>query len=106
MLNKNHNRTASDYLFNEKSNALKETTNLELIDRAMSRRKEVSFNKDIDVRIFRKDSKNLKLIESYLQPLSVQPLLEQQKFNKDDSTKSLEQKPNGNKIFSITLLIK
>ena len=64
----------------------------------MSRKKEVSFNKDIDVRIFRKDSKNLKLIESYLQPLSVQPLLEQ-KSHKDDSTKALDQKPNGKKNF-------
>lgn len=39
-----------------------------------STRKNVSFNKEIDVGIFRKDSKNLKLIESYLQPLPVQNL--------------------------------
>lgn len=38
----------------------------------MNRR--VSFNKEIDVRVFTKNSKNTKLIESYLQPLTATPL--------------------------------
>ena len=38
----------------------------------MSRR--VSFNKEIDVRVFMKNSKNTKLIESYLQPLTATPI--------------------------------
>ncbi len=50
-----------------------DSSNIDIIDRPnlSSTRKNVSFNKDIDVGIFRKDSKNLKLIESYLQPLPV-----------------------------------
>lgn len=62
-----------------------ESSNIEIIDRPTIGRKNVSFNKDIDVGIFRKDSKNLKLIESYLQPLPIQI---ENKHLKDDSKAS------------------
>jgi len=50
-----------------------DSSSIDVIDRPnlTNSRKNVSFNKDIDVGIYRKDSKNLKLIESYLQPLPV-----------------------------------
>lgn len=34
----------------------------------------VSFNKEIDVRVYPKNSKNTKLIESYLMPLTATPI--------------------------------
>lgn len=54
-----------------------ELTNIELIQErpmttSMTSRKIVSFNKDIDVRIFPKNSKNSKAIESYLLPIAPQ----------------------------------
>ena len=51
-----------------------ETINQEPIERPMtsSSRKNVSFNSEIDVRVFAKNSKNPKIFESYLRPLTVQ----------------------------------
>ena len=68
-----------------------ESSNIEIIDRPTISRKNVSFNKDIDVGIFRKDAKNLKLIESYLQPLPIQV----ENKNLKDDNKTCEQSTNG-----------
>ena len=57
-----------------------ESTNIEIIERpmtSMTSRKNVSFNNDIDVRIFPKNSKNPKIIESYLLPLTQPKQLQQ-----------------------------
>jgi hypothetical protein len=51
-----------------------DSTNIEMIEKPSMSRKNVSFNKDIDVRIFRKNSKNLKALENYMQPLAINQL--------------------------------
>ncbi len=64
-----------------------------------STRKNVSFNKEIDVGIFRKDSKNLKLIDSYLQPLpmqNVQLLNDQIKQQQKQQEQQLQQQQQQN----------
>ena len=71
----NNNSSDLDSLGERTSNDIvsDESTNIEIIERPMTSltsRKNVSFNKDIDVRIFPKNSKNSKIIESYLLPMS------------------------------------
>jgi hypothetical protein len=48
-----------------------DSTNIEILEKPSMSRKNVSFNKDIDVRIFRKNSKNMKALENYMQPLAI-----------------------------------
>ncbi len=50
-----------------------EVTNLEILDKSAlsSSRKNVTFNKDIDVRIFNKNAKNSNIVDSYVLPLAV-----------------------------------
>lgn len=56
----------------------------EIIERQnTSNKKNVSFNKDIDVRVFRKNSKNSKIFESFMLPLP-QHLQEHQQHNSAD----------------------
>ena len=61
-----HNRITSG------SASTSELTNFELIDKAITSRKNVTFNKDIDVRIFNKNGKNSKIVDSYVLPLAHQ----------------------------------
>ena len=73
-IDRSNNNSELDSLGERISNGTSdESTNIEIIERpmtSMTSRKNVSFNNDIDVRIFPKNSKNPKIIESYLLPLT------------------------------------
>lgn len=74
-----------------------DSSSIDIIERPL--RKNVSFNKDIDVGIFRKDSKNLKLIESYLQPLPIPQIIQvaEQIPVKDESNQKRIESPLAQK---------
>lgn len=64
-------------------------------------KKNVSFNKDIDVRIFRKNSKNSKILESYMLPLPQQHqqlLLQQQQQQQHQQQQILQENVNNENI--------
>jgi hypothetical protein len=54
------------------ANSGSEMTNLEILDKSLgSSRKNVTFNKEIDVRIFNKNAKNSNIVDSYVLPLAL-----------------------------------
>jgi len=76
-----------------------ESTNIEIIERpmtSMTSRKNVSFNNDIDVRIFPKNSKNPKMIESYLLPMTQSKQSSQQQIYQQTEPIINEENINGN----------
>jgi hypothetical protein len=76
-----------------------ESTNIEIIERpmtSMTSRKNVSFNNDIDVRIFPKNSKNSKMIESYLLPMTQSKQSSHQQIYQQTEPIMNEENINGN----------
>lgn len=93
--NKRHQNGNTDFdlnaMIDNNSNESIEST-IEIIERQnnASNKKNVSFNKDIDVRIFRKNSKNSKILESYMLPLPQQQnQILQEKLNQENLNRLL-----------------
>ena len=97
--NRSNNAFDSDSLGERISNGTSdESTNIEIIERpmtSMTSRKNVSFNNDIDVRIFPKNSKNPKIIESYLLPLTQPKQLQPQNIYQSEPINNDENVPNS-----------
>ena len=97
--NRSNNAFDSDSLGERISNETSdESTNIEIIERpmtSMTSRKNVSFNNDIDVRIFPKNSKNPKIIESYLLPLTQPKQLQSQNIYQSEPISNDENVPNS-----------